>query len=110
MPALAALVPPEAVTVTFTTPALPAGELAVMVVLLITVTLMPLAIPNLSAVTPVNPVPVMVTAVPPVLSPVAGDTLVIVGGSWAATFKVYGIDFLYGPPPLVASVDKITKL
>ncbi|MNM52521.1 hypothetical protein D3C81_636000 [compost metagenome] len=78
-----ALVPPLAVTTTFTTPALPAGEVAVMVVALTTVTAKPLLLPNFSAVTPVKPVPVMVTAVPPLLGPVAGVTAVMVGGGWA---------------------------
>ncbi|CAM3245137.1 hypothetical protein JANLI_04610 [Janthinobacterium lividum] len=78
-----ALVPPVAVTVTFTVPALPEGDVAVMVVALTTVTETPLLAPNFSAVTPVKPVPVMVTAVPPVAGPDAGDTPVMVGGGWA---------------------------
>ncbi|OEZ89314.1 hypothetical protein JAB6_01280 [Janthinobacterium sp. HH104] len=78
-----ALVPPLAVTVTFTVPATPAGDVAVMVVALTTVMATPLLAPNFSAVTPVKPVPVMVTAVPPVLGPDAGVTPVMVGGGWA---------------------------
>jgi hypothetical protein len=35
-------------------------------------------VPNLTVVTPVNPVPVMVTRVPPVLGPLAGEIAVTV--------------------------------
>jgi hypothetical protein len=38
-----------------------------------TVTLAALAEPNLTALAPVNPVPVMVTAVPPVAGPLVGE-------------------------------------
>ena len=78
----ATLVPPGVVTNTFTTP-VPGGDVAVMVVALTTVTLRPLLLPNLSAVAPVKPVPVMLTAVPPPSGPSAGETPVMVGGGWA---------------------------
>ena len=78
-----ALVPPAVVTVTSTVPALPAGAVAVICVALLTVKPLALVAPNFTAVAPVNPVPVMVTVVPPPVGPDAGDTLVMVGGGWA---------------------------
>ncbi len=74
-----ALVPPGVVTVTSTVPAVPAGETAVMLVPETTVTLLVLVRPK-STVAPVtNPVPVIVTVVPPATGPAAGTTPVTVG-------------------------------
>ena len=70
--------PPAAVTVTSTVP-VPAGEIAVSWVVLMKVKLAALP-PNLTAVTPKNSVPVIVTVVPPPGGPVFGLTLVTVGG------------------------------
>jgi hypothetical protein len=39
------------------------------------------ALPNLTAVAPVNPVPVMVTLVPPATGPAFGRTLVTTGAA-----------------------------
>ena len=69
--ALVALVPPGVVTVTSTVP-VPAGEVALMLVALLTVKLEAAEVPNLTAVAPVNPVPVIATEVLPVLGPEAG--------------------------------------
>ena len=61
-------VPPGVVTVTSTVPA-PAGEVAVIEVAELTVKLVALVAPNLTAVAPVKPVPVIVTDVPPAVGP-----------------------------------------
>jgi hypothetical protein len=50
-----------------------------MVVALTTTTLVAGLLPNLTDVGPAKPVPVMVTAVPPAVGPVFGDTEVTVG-------------------------------
>src|SRR5208283_1539080 len=74
-----ALVPPGVVTVTSTVPAEPAGETAVMLVADTTVTLLAPVKPK-STVAPVtNPVPVIVTVVPPANGPAAGEMPVTVG-------------------------------
>lgn len=59
------LVPAAATTVTFTVPK-PAGEVAMIWVVLITVNEAG-AVPNLTAVTPVKPLPLIVTAEPPAI-------------------------------------------
>ena len=79
--ALVALVPPIVVTVMSTVPAAWAGEVAVMDVALLTVKLVAAVPPKLTALAPVNPVPVIVTDVPPVDGPLSGLTLVTVGAS-----------------------------
>ena len=73
-------VPPAVVTVTSTTPLLPAGEVAVMDVAELTVKPVALFTPNLTAVAPVKLVPVMVTDVPPPAGPEVGEIAVTVGG------------------------------
>ena len=73
-----ALVPPGVVTVTSTVPA-PAGEIAVILVAELTVKLEALLIPNITVVAPVNPVPVIVTVVPPTNGPLVGEMLVTAG-------------------------------
>jgi hypothetical protein len=68
------------VTVTSTVlVAAPGGAVAVIVVSLVTENWAGLPDPKLTAVAPVNPVPVIVTAVMPVLGPELGLTLVTVG-------------------------------
>jgi hypothetical protein len=73
-----ALVPPGVVTVISTVP-VPAGDLMVSAVAELTVRTVPAVRPNLTAVAPVNPVPVTVTVVPPATGPAAGAMPVTVG-------------------------------
>jgi hypothetical protein len=75
---LVALVPPEVVTVMSTVPSALAGEVAVIWVGPLTVKAAAV-VPNLTAVAPVKPVPVTVTAVAPVLGPEEGLTELTVG-------------------------------
>jgi len=70
---------PPTVTVTVTAPALPAGVVAVICVLLTTVTLVAAVPPNVTVAPDAKFVPVIVTAVPPALDPLFGDTLATVG-------------------------------
>ena len=73
-------VPLEVVTVTSTVP-VPAGELTVRLVGLVTSTEVPAVEPNSTVVAPVTkPVPVTVTEVPPAWGPLVGLMLVTVGG------------------------------
>jgi len=74
-------VPAGVVTVTSTVAADSAGEVAVTEVSLLTVTPVAAVVPKLTALAPVNPVPVMVTDVPPVLDPELGLTPVTVGAA-----------------------------
>jgi hypothetical protein len=68
------------VTVTVTAPALPAaGVVAVMVVLFTTTTLVAAVLPNVTVAPVAKFVPVIVTAVPPAVDPLVGDTLLTVG-------------------------------
>ena len=78
-PATIVLVPLGVVTLISTVLADRAGEVTVRVLSLVTCRLVPEVVPNLTAVAPVNPVPVMVTAVPPAVDPLAGEMLVMVG-------------------------------
>ena len=57
----------------------PAGEVAEIEISLLTVYEAAAVPPNMTAVAPVNPVPVMVTTVPPVTGPLAGVRLVTAG-------------------------------
>jgi hypothetical protein len=72
---------PLTVTVTVTAPALPAGVVAVILVLLTTVTFVAAALPNVTVAPVAKFVPVMVTAVPPAGGPLLGDTLLTVGAA-----------------------------
>jgi hypothetical protein len=76
--ALVALVPPGVVTVTSTVP-VPVGEVALMLVALLTVKLEAAVVPNFTALAPVKPVPVTVTVVPPVVGPELGPMPVTAG-------------------------------
>jgi len=67
------------VTVTLTAPALPAGVVAVMVVLFTTTTLAATALPKVTVAPVAKFVPVIVTAVPPATGPLFGLTLLTVG-------------------------------
>jgi hypothetical protein len=70
---------PLTVTVTVTAPALPAGVVAVIWVALTTATLVAAAAPNVTVAPVAKFVPVIVTAVPPAVGPLFGDTLLTVG-------------------------------
>jgi len=70
---------PGLVTVTVTAPALPAGVVAVMVVLFTTATLVAAVAPNITVAPATKFVPVIVTAVPPVVDPLLGLTPLTVG-------------------------------
>jgi len=72
---------PLTVTVTVTAPALPAGVVAVIVVLFTTATLVAAILPNVTVAPAVKFVPVIVTAVPPAVDPLLGLTLVTVGSA-----------------------------
>jgi hypothetical protein len=65
---------PLRVTVTVTAPTLPAGVVAVMVVLLTTTTFVADALPKVTVAPVAKFVPVIVTAVPPAVGPLLGDT------------------------------------
>jgi hypothetical protein len=67
------------VTVTDTAPALPAGVVAVIVVLFTTTTLVAAVLPNFTVAPAAKFVPVIVTAVPPATGPPFGATLLTVG-------------------------------
>jgi hypothetical protein len=69
------------VTATVTAPALPAGVLAVIVVLFTTATLVAATPPNVTVAPVAKFVPVSVTAVPPAVAPLFGLTLLTVGGA-----------------------------
>jgi hypothetical protein len=67
-------VPPGVVTVTSTDPAAePAGEVTVICPSLSTVYEAAEVLPNLTAVAPVKPDPVITTLVPPAIGPIAGE-------------------------------------
>ena len=68
-------------TVTVTAPALPAGVVAVMLVLLTTTTFVAAVPPNVTVAPATKFVPVIVTAVPPAVDPLFGLTLLNVGGT-----------------------------
>jgi len=72
---------PGFVTVTVAAPALPAGVVAVICVLLATTTFVAAAVPNVTLAPEAKFVPMIVTAVPPVVEPLFGDTLLTVGGT-----------------------------
>ena len=76
------LVPSVRVMVTLTIPK-PAGDVAVIWLAELTVNAGSAMSPNVTAVISVNPVPVIVTAVPPAVGPLAGVMLVIAGISVA---------------------------
>ncbi len=75
-------VPEGVVTVTSTVP-VPAGLSAVMVLSLTTVTFVAAVVPKSTTVAPVNPVPVIVTSVPPAAGPVVGERPVTTGAATA---------------------------
>jgi hypothetical protein len=74
------LVPIGVVTVTYTVPAVSAGESAVIEVAELTVKLVALLEPKLTDVAPSRLEPVMVTAVPPAAGPLVVESFSTVGG------------------------------
>jgi hypothetical protein len=72
---------PRFVTVTVTAPALPAGVVAVIWVPLSTTTLVAAAPPTVTVAPVAKFVPVIVTAVPPAVDPLFGETAVTVGAT-----------------------------
>jgi hypothetical protein len=78
--------PPGLVTVTATGPAVPAGVVAVICAPLTTTTLVAAFVPNVTVAPAKNLVPVIVTAVPPVVGPLFGETLLTVGGPYVKPF------------------------
>jgi hypothetical protein len=81
----AGLVPPRLVTVTWTAPGAPAGDVAVIWVAEFTVKAVAAAAPNETPVAPLKFVPEMTTDVPPAVVPVAGLIPVTVGGLGGVT-------------------------
>jgi hypothetical protein len=73
--------PPRLVTVTVTAPDACAAVVAVIVVLFTTTTLVAAVPPNVTVAPEAKFVPVIVTAVPPLVDPVFGDTLLTVGAA-----------------------------
>jgi hypothetical protein len=71
---------PGFVAVTVTAPALPAGVVAVISVPLTTTTLVAAVPPNAAVAPAAKFAPVIVTAVPPAVDPLFGDTLLTVDG------------------------------
>ena len=65
--------PPGLVTTTFTPPAACAGVVAVICVAFVTTTLVAAVPPNVTPAPAWNPVPVIVTAVPPLVGPEFGE-------------------------------------
>jgi hypothetical protein len=70
---------PFTVTVTVTAPAACAGVVAVICVPLTTTTFVAALLPNATVAPAAKFVPVIVTAVPPAVVPLLGDTLLTVG-------------------------------
>lgn len=77
---LAAFVPLGVVTSTLATPGLPAGMVQLRLVLLIAVTSVAGTPPNVTLLTAVRFVPVIVTVLPPTVTPLYGAMAVTVGG------------------------------
>ena len=75
------LCPSGLVTTTLTAPAAWAGAVAVILVLLPTVTLVAAVPPKVTEAPVTKFVPVRVTAVPPAIGPLFGETLLTVGGA-----------------------------
>jgi hypothetical protein len=94
---------PFTVTVTVTAPALPAGVVAVICVPLTITTFVAAVPPNVTVAPAAKFVPVIVTAVPPAVGPLFGDTLLAVaevvppdGVRKATTCMIHGPDGLTG--------------
>jgi hypothetical protein len=81
----AGLVPPRLVTVTWTVPGAPAGDVAVIWVAEFTVKAVAAAAPNETPVAPLKFDPAMTTEVPPAVVPLAGLIPVTAGGLGGVT-------------------------
>ena len=81
---LMALEPLLVITTTLVVPVGPTGDVAVMLVSLSTLKFVAGAPLNVTLVAPVNPVPVIVTVVPPARGPAVGERPVTAGGDGAA--------------------------
>jgi hypothetical protein len=75
-----ALVPPGVVTVTSTAPAGSVGETALSEVALVTVNVLAVVAPNVTAVARARFAPLMLMVVPPPTGPLPGKTFVTLGG------------------------------
>ena len=98
--AVVAEVPPSVVTVISTVP-VPAGAVAVIWLAEMTAKLAALVAPNLTAVAPEKPAPVIVTDVPPAPGPAVGEIDVTVGG---ATYVYWSATVVADVPPTVVTV------
>ena len=98
--------PPNVVTVTLTTPAALAGEVTVILVAEFTVKAVVPVVPNVTAVAPVNHVPVIVTRVPPDVVPFAGEMKLTVG-SGMAYVNWLAAEFALVPPGVVTLTSTI---
>ncbi len=96
------LAPPGFVTVTVTGPEPCVGVVAVIVVLLTTTTSVAAAPPNVTVASAANPVPVIVTAVPPAVEPLFGVTPLVVTGP-AAT--IVSVSVAFPVPPLLVALS-----
>ena len=76
----ASLVPYSVVTIMLTSPTLRAGVIQVIVVLLTTLIVVAAKPSNVTDVTPIKDVPVIVTLVPPSVLPDDGEMPVMLGG------------------------------
>ena len=104
--ALVALIPPDVVTVTSTVPELCAGDVAV-IELALSVLMVAVTPPKLTAVAPFKFVPPIVTVAPPAILPTAGDTEVTVG----TAMYVYWSAALVGlVPSVVVTVTSTVPL
>ena len=86
-----------------TPPALPTGVVAVIVVLFVTATSVAAALPNVTIAPAAKFVPVIVTAVPPVVDPLFGLTLLTVG-TGAETAENVAICMTQGPEEVNVAV------
>src|SRR5580704_6841085 len=94
---------PLTVTVTVTAPALPAGVVAVIVVLFTTTTFVAAVLPTVTVAPATKFVPVIVTAVPPAVVPLFGLTPLTVGTGPDTAANV-AICMTHGPAPVNVAV------
>ena len=96
--------PPTVVTLMVTVPAVCAGLVTTSVVATSDVTLVAGLAPKATAVAPLRWVPLMVTTVPPVVYPVVGANVVMVGGGW--TYLNFAVD-VTEPPAVVTMMATV---
>src|SRR5579862_8717355 len=102
-PALVTLLPPGPETVTSTVP-VPVGDVAVIEVGEVIAATVALAVPNVTVSPVLNPVPVIVTLVPPAVGPVGGDTDVTVGRGVVYVYESDGPVALVPPAPVTVTL------